>query len=82
MTLRIDNIDCYYGHVQVLRGVSFELAPGEVLHVGDSDVDDVIGAKAAGMRVAWLNRTGRSRRPDVPVPDAEISDLTGLLSLL
>jgi len=31
MTLRIDNIDCYYGHVQVLRGVSLELAPGEVL---------------------------------------------------
>ena len=31
MTLRIDNIDCYYGHVQVLRGVSLDLAPGEVL---------------------------------------------------
>jgi len=31
MTLRIENIDCYYGHVQVLRGVSLELAPGEVL---------------------------------------------------
>lgn len=31
MTLRIENIDCYYGHVQVLRGVSLDLAPGEVL---------------------------------------------------
>jgi len=31
MTLRIDSIDCYYGHVQVLRGVSLDLAPGEVL---------------------------------------------------
>jgi HAD superfamily hydrolase (TIGR01509 family) len=44
------------------------LQPHEVLHVGDSDVDDVKGAKAAGLRVAWLNRTGRSRRPDVHRP--------------
>ena len=59
-----------------------ELQPHEVLHVGDSDVDDVKGAKAAGLRVAWLNRTGRSRRPDVPPPDFEIRDLTDLPALL
>jgi 2-haloalkanoic acid dehalogenase type II len=58
------------------------LQPHEVLHVGDSDVDDVKGAKAAGLRVAWLNRTGRSRRPDVPPPDFEIRDLTELPPLL
>ena len=58
------------------------LQPHEVLHVGDSDVDDVKGAKAAGLRVAWLNRTGRSRRPDVPPPDFEIRDLTELPTLL
>ena len=58
------------------------LQPHEVLHVGDSDVDDVKGAKAAGLRVAWLNRTGRSRRPDVPPPDFEIRDLTELPALL
>ena len=27
----IDNIDCFYGEVQVLRGLSLDLAPGEVL---------------------------------------------------
>lgn len=54
----------------------------EVLHVGDSDVDDVQGAKAAGMQVAWVNRGRRSRRPDVPKPDFEIADLTELLMLL
>jgi 2-haloalkanoic acid dehalogenase type II len=54
----------------------------EVLHVGDSDVDDVKGAKAAGLRVAWLNREGRPRRPDVPRPDFEIRDLKELPSLL
>jgi 2-haloalkanoic acid dehalogenase type II len=58
------------------------LAPQEVLHVGDSDVDDVKGAKEAGLRVAWVNRDGRPRRPDVPAPDFEIRDLRELLRLL
>jgi 2-haloalkanoic acid dehalogenase type II len=58
------------------------LAPHEVLHVGDSDVDDVKGARAAGLRVAWLNRTGRARRADAPAPDFEIRDLTELPPLL
>ena len=58
------------------------LQPHEVLHVGDSDVDDVKGAKAAGLRVAWLNRTGRARRPCIPPPDFEIRDLTELPALL
>ncbi len=31
MTLKVAGIDCFYGEVQVLRQVSFELAPGEVL---------------------------------------------------
>jgi len=41
------------------------LQPHDVLHVGDSDVDDVKGAQAAGLRVAWVNRDGRSRHSDV-----------------
>jgi len=31
MTLRIESIDCFYDHVQVLRGFSLELRAGEVL---------------------------------------------------
>jgi branched-chain amino acid transport system ATP-binding protein len=31
MTLRIQAIDCFYGNVQVLRGLTLALAPGEVL---------------------------------------------------
>ena len=58
------------------------LAPHEVLHVGDSDVDDVKGAKAAGLRVAWVNRDGRARRAGVPEPDFEIRDLSQLPPLL
>jgi 2-haloalkanoic acid dehalogenase type II len=57
------------------------LAPHEVLHVGDSDVDDVQGARAAGLRVAWINRDGRPRRAGVPAPDYELRDLTVLPAL-
>jgi branched-chain amino acid transport system ATP-binding protein len=31
MTLTLESVDCYYGNVQVLRGLSLALAPGEVL---------------------------------------------------
>jgi putative hydrolase of the HAD superfamily len=57
------------------------LPPHKVLHVGDSDVDNVKGAKAAGLQVAWVNRDGRVRRPGVPPPDVEVRDLTGLLTI-
>jgi 2-haloalkanoic acid dehalogenase type II len=60
----------------------FGLQPHEVLHVGDSEVDDVKGAKTAGLKVAWINRDGRSRRPDVPEPDFELPDLTDLPTLV
>ena len=59
-----------------------DLAPHEVLHVGDSEVDDVKGAKEAGLSVAWVNRDGRRRRADVPAPDFEIRDLRQLTPLL
>jgi putative hydrolase of the HAD superfamily len=34
------------------------LAPSAVLHVGDDPDLDVAGARAAGLRAAWINRTG------------------------
>lgn len=58
------------------------LAPAEVLHVGDSELDDVAGARAAGLAVAWINRDGRPRRPGLPAPDFELPDLCGLAALL
>lgn len=36
-----------------------DLTPGEVLHVGDSLVDDYGGARAAGLRAVLLDREGR-----------------------
>jgi 2-haloacid dehalogenase len=58
------------------------LQPHEVLHVGDSEVDDVRGAQAAGLAAAWVNRDGRSWSPEMPTPDLEIADLTELLTRL
>jgi len=43
------------------------LAPGAILHVGDDWAADVVGAKAAGWRVAYL----RARPTDSPLPGSE-----------
>lgn len=53
-------------------------APEETLYVGDSQDDDIVGARQVGMPVAWLNREGRSLRPGIPSPDFEIRDLSEL----
>ena len=52
--------------------------PAQTLYVGDSQEDDIIGAKRAGIAVAWLNRTGTTRRDDIPEPDYEIDSLSEL----
>jgi len=48
--------------------------PHEVLHIGDDAHADCVGALAAGMQVAWLNREGHEwthgdMRPHLDVPD-------------
>jgi 2-haloacid dehalogenase/putative hydrolase of the HAD superfamily len=77
-------VRAYKPHPAVFRSAleRLGLQPDDVLHVGDSLVDDVAGAKAAGLRVAWINRDGRARRAGVPAPDFEIRDLRELTPLL
>jgi HAD superfamily hydrolase (TIGR01549 family) len=53
------------------------IAPANVLHVGDDPLLDVVGARAAGLRTAWLNRTGATWS-EHGVPDLEIRDLAEL----
>lgn len=55
------------------------LAPENVLHVGDDPLLDVVGAHAAGLRTAWLNRNG-ARWQDSVAPDLELRDLGELAS--
>lgn len=57
------------------------LAPDAVLHVGDSFRSDVMGARGAGIPVAWLNRTGRRLTGDV-LPDIEVRSLDELTGYL
>jgi 2-haloalkanoic acid dehalogenase type II len=53
----------------------FGCDPRDVLYVGDSQEDDIVGARRAGIAVAWLNRDGADRRAGIPEPDYEIRGL-------
>lgn len=59
-----------------------EVAPEEALHVGDNLAEDIPGAQAAGMRVAWINRSATPRDPSLRPPDYEIRSLEELPGLL
>jgi 2-haloalkanoic acid dehalogenase type II len=60
----------------------FGLPPEDVLYVGDSPIADVLGARSAGMSIAWLNRLGATRPERVPEPDVEVVDLLSLAEIL
>jgi len=53
-----------------------------VLHVGDDALADVHGARAVGMRTAWMNRTGERWPAELPRPDHEVRDLAALATLV
>ena len=66
----------------------FEIAIGragctkrQLLHVGDSFQNDIIGAKRAGVKSVWLNRQGINNEAEQQ-PDFEISSLTELTKIL
>lgn len=51
---------------------------GRALYVGDNYEQDVVGARNAGLEVAWLDRDGAADDPDCPV----IKDLWGVFDVL
>jgi putative hydrolase of the HAD superfamily len=51
------------------------VAPREVLHVGDDAHLDCVGALAAGMQVAWVNREGHPWSHGDSRPHLEVRDL-------
>jgi 2-haloacid dehalogenase len=55
---------------------------GRLLHCGQSQHTDMVGAKPLGIRVAWINRRGRTLAPGVPKPDHELRDLRAVPELL
>lgn len=60
----------------------FEVAPLQVLYVGDHPRYDVVGPVEAGCQAIWINREAMQWPDDLPPPDYEISDLYQLLTLL
>jgi len=57
------------------------LKADEVLHFGDSLLSDVGGAQKLGIKVAWINRKGKTLPPNFS-PDYVVTSLTQLLPIL
>jgi len=74
----------YKPHEGIFHRLAAELGleSGDIMYVGDSHFADVLGAKHAGLRVAWLNREGRPLPEGVPPPDLDVRSLSELLSIL
>ena len=57
------------------------VGPEAAIMVCDSLERDVLGARAAGIPVVWVNRDGATA-PPTATPDYEVADLRGLVELL
>jgi putative hydrolase of the HAD superfamily len=61
---------------------AMKLAPADILFVGDTPLDDVLGSKGVGMDSAWIRRRGRELPAGIPAPDIVIADLAELPAAL
>lgn len=57
------------------------VTPREAVFIGDSPEHDMAGARAAGIRAIWMNRSGAAWGGD-PAPDHEVRGLAELVALL
>ena len=59
------------------------VAPDRILHVGDDPEMDVVGARDAGLRTAWINRDGRPWPAELGAPpELDLRDMTALADWL
>ncbi len=59
------------------------VSPADVLHVGDDPLMDMVGARDAGLRTAWINRDGRPWPTDLGAPpELDLRDMTALADWL
>ena len=54
----------------------------ETLHVGDHPETDIVGAQQAGLRTAWVNRNDDDWPVHISPPDAIVSTIAELLTVL
>jgi FMN phosphatase YigB (HAD superfamily) len=58
------------------------VAADEALYVGDSAEDDVVGAKGAGLDIAWVNARGGELPAGIPAPDYVVAAIPALSDIL
>jgi 2-haloacid dehalogenase len=58
------------------------VATDEILHSGQSQFTDMVGAKPLGLAVAWINRRHIELHPSVPRPDFVLPDIASLIPLV
>jgi 2-haloalkanoic acid dehalogenase type II len=59
------------------------VSPAEILHVGDDPEMDMVGARDAGLRTAWINRNGQPWPAALgPAPELDLRDMTALVDWL
>lgn len=58
-----------------------QVAPADILHIGDHVKSDVLGALQAGCQTAWLNLTPGSLKTLKTLPHLEISNVLELMNL-
>jgi 2-haloacid dehalogenase len=63
-------------------GSRFGVDRDDILHSGQSQFTDMVGAKPLGITVAWINRRSVALDPSVPRPDYVFPDLASLLPLV
>jgi putative hydrolase of the HAD superfamily len=56
-----------------------QVAACDVLHIGDDPEADVMGAMRAGLKAAWLNRTGREWPAELAPPPCTVSTLAQIM---
>ncbi len=61
---------------------SFKVPKGDILYIGDSIEDDIVGATLAGLDIAWINRKGVTLPPSIPNPNYEIESIMNLPEIL
>ncbi|MBV8775408.1 MAG: HAD family hydrolase, partial [Deltaproteobacteria bacterium] len=59
-----------------------DLAPQEILYVGDTPLDDVWGAYQVGIPTVWISKGAMALPEGIPHPSFVINELSELPSLL
>jgi HAD superfamily hydrolase (TIGR01549 family) len=65
----------------IRAALQLEINPSECLYVGDSYVNDIIGAANAGMLTCWFNRENKTIENSILQPNFIIRELKELISI-